>query len=35
MNWVWGVRLKPNVTFVLTALADAGDDDGYCWLLAE
>ncbi len=31
MNWAWGLRLKPNVKFVLMALADACDDDGYCW----
>ncbi len=31
MNWAWQLRLKPNVKFVLMALADACDDDGYCW----
>ena len=31
MNWAWGLRLKPNAKFVLMALADACDDDGYCW----
>ncbi len=31
MNWAWALRLKPNVKFVLMALADACDDDGYCW----
>ncbi len=31
MNWAWGLRLKPNVKLVLMALADACDDDGYCW----
>ncbi len=31
MNWAWGLRLKPNVKFVLMALADACDDEGYCW----
>ncbi len=31
MNWVWALQLKPNIKFVLMALADACDDDGYCW----
>lgn len=31
MNWAWQLRLKPNVKFVLMVLADACDDDGYCW----
>ena len=31
MNWAWGLCLKPNIKFVLMALADACDDDGYCW----
>ncbi len=31
MNWAWGLRLKPNVKFVFMALADACDDEGYCW----
>ena len=31
MNWAWGLRLKPNVKFVLMALADACDEEGYCW----
>jgi len=31
MNWAWQLRLKPTVKFVLMALADACDDDGYCW----
>ena len=26
-----GLRLKPNVKLVLMALADACDDEGYCW----
>ncbi len=31
MNWAWALQLKPNSKFVLMALADACDDDGYCW----
>lgn len=31
MNWAWQLRLKPTLKFVLMALADAADDDGYCW----
>lgn len=31
MNWAWQLRLKPTVKFVLMALADACDDEGYCW----
>lgn len=31
MNWAWQLRLKPTIKFVLMALADASDDDGYCW----
>ncbi|MGB7815794.1 MAG: helix-turn-helix domain-containing protein [Methylotenera sp.] len=31
MNWAWQLRLKPTIKFVLMALADAADDDGYCW----
>jgi hypothetical protein len=31
MNWVWQLKLKPSVKFVLLALADAADDSGYCW----
>ncbi|MDA8328741.1 MAG: helix-turn-helix domain-containing protein [Betaproteobacteria bacterium] len=31
MNWVWQLRLKPSIKFVLLALADAADDTGYCW----
>lgn len=31
MNWVWQLRLRPSVKFVLLALADAADDDGECW----
>ena len=31
MNWAWQLQLKPTVKFVLMALADACDDDGYCW----
>lgn len=31
MNWAWQLRLKPTVKFVLMALADACDDQGYCW----
>lgn len=30
-GWAWRLRLEPNVKFVLMALADACDDDGYCW----
>lgn len=31
MNWAWQLSLKPTIKFVLMALADATDDDGYCW----
>lgn len=31
MNWVWSLRLRPSVKFVLLALADAADDNGVCW----
>lgn len=31
MNWAWQLHLKPTIKFVLMALADAADDDGYCW----
>lgn len=31
MNWAWQLRIKPTVKFVLMALADACDDEGYCW----
>ena len=31
MNWVWSLRLRPSVKFVLLALADAADDSGICW----
>jgi len=31
MNWAWQLRLKPTVKFVLMALADVCDDEGYCW----
>lgn len=31
MNWAWQLRLKPTIKFVLMALADAADDEGYCW----
>ncbi len=31
MNWVWSLRLRPSVKFVLLALADAADDNGHCW----
>lgn len=31
MNWAWLQSLKPTIKFVLMALADAADDDGYCW----
>lgn len=31
MNWVWRLRLRPSVKFVLLALADAADDNGACW----
>lgn len=31
MNWAWSLKLRPSVKFVLMALADAADDDGYCW----
>lgn len=31
MNWVWKLRLRPSVKFVLLALADAADDNGACW----
>ena len=31
MNWVWALRLRPSVKFVLLALADAADDNGVCW----
>lgn len=31
MNWAWQLKLKPTLKFVLMALADAADDDGYCW----
>jgi hypothetical protein len=31
MNWAWQLRLKPTAKFVLMALADAADDDGFCW----
>ena len=31
MNWVWSLRLRPSVKFVLLALADAADDSGLCW----
>ena len=31
MNWAWQLSLKPTIKFVPMALADAADDDGYCW----
>lgn len=32
MNWVWTLEdLGPSETLVLLALADAADDDGFCW----
>lgn len=32
MNWVWALEgLGPSETLVLLALADAADDDGFCW----
>lgn len=31
MNWAWQLRLKSAIKFVLMALADAADDEGYCW----
>ena len=31
MNWAWQLRLKPTIKFVLMALADIADDNGYCW----
>lgn len=30
MNWAWQLRLKSAIKFVLMALADAADDEGYC-----
>lgn len=31
MNWAWQLHLKPTIKFVLMALADAADDEGFCW----
>lgn len=31
MNYVWLLKLRPTIKFVLMALADAADDEGYCW----
>lgn len=32
MNWVWSLdELAPSETLVMLALADAADDDGFCW----
>ena len=31
MTWAWSVHLPPTPKFVLMALADEADDDGYCF----
>lgn len=32
MNWVWTLEdLGPTETLLMMALADAADDDGFCW----
>lgn len=31
LNWAWQLRLKPTTKLVIMALADAADDEGYCW----